>query len=295
MCFSVFAAIGLAQDLTPRAYIITPVGSNAVTLTYNFSAGNVLTDPSVPVEGARGKINLPVANYYRSFDFFGRSSNLVVGLPYAVAFLSGTVAGEQQSIYRSGLAQMFTRFSVNLYGGPAKKLHEFAKYREKTLLGASVTVMIPTGQYDPARLVNPGLNRWAVKPELGFAKTWNHWSLDVYGGVWFYGANDRYFPGHNRFTETPIGAVETHLTYNWKPRLWTSLDANFWAGGDTAINAIHKNDKQTNSRVGATAAIPITKHQSLKFAYSGGAYITIGGDFHTVSAAWQYSWFGKPF
>ena len=51
---------------------------------------------------------------------------------------------------------------------------------------------------------------------------------------------------------------------------------------------------QKNARVGVTAAIPVTKHQSVKFSYSNGAYVRFGGDFQTVSAAWQYSLLGRP-
>lgn len=293
-CYGLLTA-ALAQDLTPRAYIVTPTGSNVMNLTYSYSAGAVFIDPSVLVEGARGKINAPVASYYRSFDFFGRSSNVVVALPYALGNFSGTIAGEQEKIYRSGLADTRVRWAVNLYGGRAVSLKEIAHYREKTILGASLSLMIPTGQYDPARLVNPGLHRWAVKPELGFAKTRGHWSGDLYGGVWFYGANNRYFTGQSRMTERPIGAVEAHLTYNWKPRLWTSVDGNFWFGGATSVNANPRNDRQSNSRIGVTVAVPLNPHQSLKFSYSNGAYVTIGGDFRTISASWQYSWNGKLF
>jgi len=52
--------------------------------------------------------------------------------------------------------------------------------------------------------------------------------------------------------------------------------------------------EQTNSRLGGTVAIPITKHQSPKFSYSNGTYIRFGGNYQNVSAAWQYSRLGKP-
>jgi len=52
--------------------------------------------------------------------------------------------------------------------------------------------------------------------------------------------------------------------------------------------------EQTNSRLGGTFAVPITKHQSLKFSYSNGTYIRFGGNYQNVSAAWQYSRLGKP-
>jgi hypothetical protein len=42
-------ALCAAQDLTPRAYFPTPVSSNAVILTYAFSDGDVVFDPTLPV------------------------------------------------------------------------------------------------------------------------------------------------------------------------------------------------------------------------------------------------------
>jgi len=51
---------------------------------------------------------------------------------------------------------------------------------------------------------------------------------------------------------------------------------------------------QRDSRIGATASFPISKHQSLKISYNDGAYINYGGNYQNVSLAWQYSWIGWP-
>jgi hypothetical protein len=70
-----------------------------------------------------------------------------------------------------------------------------------------------------------------------------------------------------------------------------SLDANFWRGGTTSLNGVENAATlQQNSRVGITAAVPVTRHQSVKLSYSRGAYIRFGGDYNVLSAAWQYSW-----
>jgi hypothetical protein len=53
-------------------------------------------------------------------------------------------------------------------------------------LAAAVKVVVPTGQYDPTKLINNGSNRWAFKPELGYSERWGHWLLDAYGGAWFF-------------------------------------------------------------------------------------------------------------
>ena len=169
------------------------------------------------------------------------------------------------------------------------------------LIGASLKIVAPTGQYDGTKLVNWGTNRWAFKPEVGYSQRWGHWVVDGYGAAWFFTTNPEYFshnasfPGTRAQTENPVAAFEGHLSYDVKPRLWISLDGNFWYGGQTSLNRIaNPHTVQKNSRIGVTAAIPITKHQSVKISYNNGAYIIYGGNYQNVSVGWQYFWIGRP-
>ncbi len=63
-------------------------------------------------------------------------------------------------------------FLPHLYGAPALSLKEFASYQQDLIVGASVQVSIPSGQYDADKLVNIGSNRGFIKPELGLSKAW---------------------------------------------------------------------------------------------------------------------------
>jgi len=63
-----------AQDLAPRAYLITPLHYNAVTLTYSFFKGSIEFNNALAVTGAEGRYNVPVFAYYHSFNFLGRSA-----------------------------------------------------------------------------------------------------------------------------------------------------------------------------------------------------------------------------
>jgi hypothetical protein len=266
-------------------------------MTYSFYHGSVLFDGAAPITGATGTYSVPIFAYYHSFSFFGRSANLNAALPYAVGNFQGNVAGQPHQLYRSGLLDLFSRVSVNLKGGPSMPIQEFRKWRQKTLLGVSLKVVAPTGQYDPSKLVNWGTNRWAFKPDIGYSRRWGNWVLDSYAGVWFYTANPRYYspPTPKPQTEQPIGAFEGHLSYDVKPRLWFSLDGNFWFGGVTSLNGIaNLATRQTSSRIGVTASVPLGKHQSVKVSYSNGDYIRFGGNYQNVSAGWQYSWIGRP-
>lgn len=264
----------------------------------------LIVSGAIPIKDARGIHNVPVCSVFHSFDFFGRSANLTASLPYAVGNFTGELGDQQRSVYRSGLLDFSARFAVNLYGGRSMELEEFAKWKQKVLLAASLKVIGPTGQYDPARLINWGINRWAFKPEFGYSQRWGNIILDGYAGVWFYTTNPAYFdiPHPSPQGEAPIGSLEGHLSYDFsglhgfrKSRAWASLDGNFWWGGITALNGIRNLDtKQTSSRVGVTVSLPYSKHQSIKVAYSDGACIRFGGNYNNVSVAWQYSWVGRP-
>ncbi len=292
-----FSSGAAAQELVPRAYVIAPVGSNAVVLQYTHLAGDIQLDGAVPITGATAKSHLAAIGYYRTFGLFGRTASVTVNLPYGYGRFAGTALGVPRSTTLSGLLDSSLRLSINLIGGRAMTLPQFASWRQGSLLGASVKIVAPTGQYDSTRLLNWGTNRWAFKPELGYSQRLGNWILDIYLGAWFFTTNPKFF-SQNAYVagtltqeESPIGSFEAHLGYNISPRFWLSADANFWRGGTTSLNGVaNPGTTQQSSRVGITASIPLTAHQALKLSASEGAYVTYGGDYRSISLAWQYSW-----
>jgi len=257
------ARLAGAQELNPRAYLITPVGTNVVNLGYSHLEGDLDLSGATPITDAHASADLTALGLYRGLDFFGRSANLL--------------------------------------GGPAMEPQEFLKWQQHMLLGVSLKVVAPTGQYDPTALINLGTNRWSFKPEIGYSQRWDHWVLDAYAAVWFFTENpeffshNQYFAGTRSKTQSPVTAFEAHLSYDVRPRLWVSLDANFWSGGETSVNGVaNPGTYQRNSRVGVTASIPISARNSIKLSYNDGAYIRYGGNYRSISASWQYGWVGWP-
>ena len=296
-----FAPICRTQDLAPRAYVITPLHSNAINLTYSFFDGNIIFDGTTPITDATARFNVSTISISHSLNFFGRTAMFSASLPYGVGNFRGTVADAETLAHRSGLLGTSLRFSVNLIGGRAMNVQEYVRWRQKTIVGVSIKLVPASGQYDPTKLINLGTNRWAVKPELGYSRRWGHWILDAYGGVWFFTTNSDFFsrnqfsPGTNTQTQSPTGSFEGHLSYDFKPRLWLSLDGNYWFGGSTSLNGVQNiATSQRNSRVGATASIPLTRRQSIKLSYNDGAYIRYGGNYQNISVGWQYGWVGRP-
>jgi hypothetical protein len=276
------------QELEPRAYRTIPVGLNFVLFTYIFSSGNVVTDVASPVQDLDLDLSIATVSYLRSLGLFGRSSSFTISVPYGFISGSGRLQGELIADSRSGAADTRMRLLVNLLGGPAMNPKEYAEFGQRRNLGASLTVIAPSGQYDSTRFVNFGTNRWSFKPEIGYSSIRGRWILDAAVGVWFFTTNDN-FVGTKR-EQDPIGSFQAHLSYNITPRFWLALDANYFTGGRTTINGEDKADLQRNSRIGVTLSLPLRPRQSLRLAAETGAFTSIGADFDRVSISYLYRW-----
>jgi hypothetical protein len=280
------AARADAQDLEPRAYGNTPVGLNFAIASYAYSAGGVATDPAIPLENADLEIHAALLAYARSLDVWGRAGKIDVVVPYA--WLSGTAdfAGLPRERQVGGFADLRVRASVLLYGAPALELAEFESYEQDLIVGLSFQLGAPFGQYDPDKLVNIGTNRWSFKPELGVSKTWGPVTLEVAPGVTLYTDNRDFLGGQTR-EQAPIFSVQAHLIYRWRYGIWLALDGTYYAGGRTTVEGVASDDRQGNSRFGATVALPVGRHHSLKLYGSTGTSTRTGSDFDTVGIAWQ--------
>jgi hypothetical protein len=284
-----FALPSVAQELEPGAYSVSPVGVNILVATYNLSGGDLTFDPALPVEDAEATINAAVAAYVRSVNVFGRSGNVGILVPYAVGHIQGNYIGEFTEVDRSGFRDPALRFAVNLYGAPAMDLKGFASYRQRTNVGVSLVVGLPLGEYDDTKLINLGSNRFAFKPEFGLSRALGKWTLEVYGGVWLFTDNEAFYGGKTR-EQDPLGSAQIHVLYTFRPRLWIAVDGNYYSGGTTTVDGRRNLDFQKNSRIGATFSFPLGTRQSVKVAFSQGAYTTIGADFTSLVAGYQVLW-----
>ncbi len=286
--------IARAQELEPRAYSPSPLGTNFLGVAVGTSSGDVLFDPTVPISDASAKVDLGTLIYGRTYGVFGRLGTVTIAVPVSIAHVTGSVGEDTRSVKRRGFADLRVRASVNLIGGRALTREEFMKAKRKTTLGFSLTVQAPTGQYEPTRLINLGTNRWAYKPELGLSVPVGRWTLEAYAGCWFFGDNDAFYPGASTKSEDPLRAVQAHFAYTFKNRAWLALNATWYGGGRTTIDDNPPSSPLSNSRIGGTFSLPLTAAQSIKLAASKGAAVRTGSDFTTFVAAWQIVLFDKP-
>jgi hypothetical protein len=280
-----------AGEIEPRAYVNTPVGINFLLAGYAYSDGGLSTAGASPIKDAQLTINTEVLAYARTLDVWGKSGKFDVILPYSQLSGSAMVADQPRERKVSGLNDPLFRFSVNFYGAPALTLQEFANYQQDVIIGASIQVSAPLGQYDKEKLVNLGNNRWFIKPDIGISKAWGPLVIELSTGVYFFTKNEDYFGGQT-LKQDPISSSQVHVTYNLGRGVWAALSWTYDYGGRTTIDGVPSGDVYNNSRVGATLALPVNRNNSIKLFASSSLHTSVGSDFDLVGILWQYRWGG---
>ena len=303
VCATTFAALALAaclsvpipraraQDIEPRAYSNAPIGVNFLIGGYAYSRGGLPFDPSLPIKDAHLQTSNAVVAYARSLDWWGKSAKFDVVVPYTWLSGSADYAGQRLERIVNGAADPAFRLSINFFGAPALTLDDFIGYEQDLIIGASLRVSAPLGQYDHRRVVNIGANRWSFRPEVGISKASGQWTLELTGAAVLFTDNSDFYGGGMR-SQKPIYAIQGHAIYSFRSGAWASFDATYFAGGRSTIDGVLSNDLQQNWRLGGTLAVPVGVRHSIKFYASDGVSARTGNNFGLFGIAWQYRWGG---
>lgn len=282
-------ALAAAQELSPRAYWPSPVGTRVLITGYANASGDVLLDPTIPIYGVDSRINTAFFGYFESFGLWGRTANVVVEVPYTWGATRGLLGETPARADFAGFNDLSATLSVNLLGAPAMTVEDFQAMRAdpRPLVGASIKVVPPTGYYERDRFINVGSNRWATRLQLGaILPLHRSWLLELDAGAWLFG-DDRDYPGGRR-EQDPIYAFEMHLVHRFRPGLWASLDANWFTGGEQTIGGEEREDLQQNVRLGGTLVIPFLQRHAVKLGFSTAARTRFGSDSEQVLVTYQY-------
>ncbi len=275
--------------MEPRSYANAPVGLNFLIAGYAYTSGGYPMDGALPITDPQLATNSAVLAYGRVLDLWGMSAKLNVIVPYTDLSGTASLAGQPMQRDITGLADPIFKLSVNLYGAPALSLQEFKSYEQDLIVGASLRVTAPLGQYDDTKVVNLGTNRWSFKPEVGLSKALGPWTLEATAAATLYTDNTDFFNGNTR-SQSPLYSLEAHTIYSFTPGIWGSLDLTYFSGGRTTINGALNNDLQQNWRLGGTFSFPVNLQNSIKLYASSGVSARTGNDFDLIGIAWQYRW-----
>lgn len=285
-CLAVAAQAG---EIEPRAYVNTPVGVNFLLGGYAYTDGDLATSGSSPLKDAALTMNTGLLAYARSFGIMGKSAKFDVITGYSELSGEAMVGDERRARRVSGYLDPRFRFSYNFIGAPALSVQEFTDYQQDLIVGASLQVSAPFGQYDDDRLVNLGNHRWFVKPDIGVSKAWGDFTLELSSGVFIFTDNHDFFGGKT-LEQDPVYTTQVHATYNLGHGIWAAASATYDHGGRTTVDGVRSDDRQDNSRAGVTLALPVNRYNSVKLYASTPLHTTAGGDFDLLGILWQHRW-----
>lgn len=135
--------------------------------------------------------------------------------------------------------------------------------------------------------MNIGTNSVVIRPQIGMVHIWGTWSYELSTSVFFYTNNTDYYVNKTK-EQNPLFAMQTHLTKEFKHRIWTTISFGYGLGGHSIVNRQSKNDERGNLLGGLSAGMPIYKKQSLKIGY--GTTLTvkdIGATTNGFSVGWS--------
>lgn len=281
--------LGDAQEIEPRTYANTPVGMNFLAFGYSYSSGNVFMDPALPIEDVDAQIHLAFARYIRTFSLFGKPAKLKFLAPWSDGHWDGFLEGEYRTRDVRGLADPRLGLDLLLSGAPALDAAEFRGYQQKLVIGLRFDLVTPFGQYNCARLINLGSNRWSFHSEIGVSKAIGKWTLEGAAGAWFYMDNDDFFGGMT-LSQDPFLVIKANVIRSVRPGFWWAVGMGYGQGGQTAVDGISRDTKQKNWRITAMLVVPISPTQGLSLSAASGRTFQAGPDFNVVAIAYQIAW-----
>jgi hypothetical protein len=262
------------------------VGAHAITLGYQFSHGAVLFDKTIPIEDATADIHgLSVASS-RSISVFGMAGRVDVAVPFVVGHWEGEVDSTDQTASRTGFGDPVLRFAVFFIGAPALQPEAFGAFRPKTIVGATLRMGVPLGQYDPTRLLNLGSHRWSFSPQVGVSHLAGRVFLEGNVAVWLFTDNGA-FVGSSTRSQDPLFTMQAHVGYHFARGLWIAASSRQSIGGAVTVDGGERLAVEANNRIGLTVAVPIGDRYALRLAATTGVTATVGNDYSTVAVAWQ--------
>jgi len=291
LLWGVLATSAAAQELEPRRYSNIPIGMNFIGLGYAYSKGNLLIDPSIPIEDIDAKVHIFALRYVRSMSLFGKNARLSVMIPTVLGDWKATLDDELLTREIDGIGDIRVALDFNFIGAPALKLSEFGSYNKKTVVGATLQVRVPVGQYDPERGLNLGTNRWTFIPQIGASHVMGRWSVEAIAKVWLFTTNDDFFGG-NTLQQRALGSIQVHGIYTFRPGLWVAAGVGLANGGRSVVNDDPRSTLQQNSRLGIVFAYPLSARRGLALSLGTSLTTSSGTNSRNVGLAYQFGWGG---
>ena len=283
-----------AQELEIRRWNHLPINENFVTTNFSHTVGDISVDPTLRLEDVTVELDTWLLGYIRTFELFDKTARVEIRQALQSGTWEGLVDGLPTTVSREGLSDTFAKFSVNLVGAPPLAGEAYAAYRAaaevETIVGAALSVQLPTGQYFEDKLVNLGTNRFTFSPQAGVYHKQNNWSFSATGIARLFTDNTSFFGGSLR-QQDPLYIADGSVEYSFQSGLWVSAGAGINVGGRSTVNGIEKDDRRGSFGWAVRAGFPVTRSLSFKAGYlETDHWARVGIASQTVSFSFLGAW-----
>ena len=307
-----FSTPALATDDGARAYWKGWDGINGFSFQYlrldldasdsqQFAPGQYVY-PNADVEGS-----IFIANYLRHLTLFNRPSSVLINViggsidadfnaQASLNFLPpGETPGVAFSQSSTGFADPSAQLAVNLFGAPPLvKNYDLIDYEPTLTVDAAVMLALPVGEYDDDKLVNLGLNRWygrvafPVTYYFGVFSPGYRNSFELIPSVWLFGENDDFMG--KKLDNDPMWQLEAHLTHDFTPNFWGSLDVLYRSGFQSEIDGVEVGEEFEIGDIGLTLNYEVNDNFSIKTGFSSNVFGNDDLNTSMVRLQFVYGW-----
>jgi len=303
----------LAIDDGARAYWNGKDGTDGVS--YQFLRGDIdgtaaqQFDPAQHVyPNSDVEANLALLTWAHHFTLLNRASSFALNIAGGnvdvdinandapAAFLPPEiVTGSSLSQSSSGFADPTMQFVVNLFGTPRLKSNvDLLNYEPKLTLDVATMLAFPTGEYDSQKMVNMGLNRWygrvalPAKYHFGVFTRGYMSTLEITPSVWLFDKNDDFLGAE--LENDPLLQLEAHLTHDFTPTLFGSLDLLYRSGFQSEIDGVENGDELDIGDLGFTLGYQLTDTTAIRTGYSSNVFGDDDLDTSLIRIQFVYGW-----
>ena len=195
----------------------------------------------------------------------------------------------------AGFGDPNTQLTVNLFGTPRLKSNvDLLNYEPTWTADLAAMLAIPIGEYETDKLVNIGLNRWygrlalPLKYHFGVFAPGRMSSFEVMPSVWLFGENDNFLG--KKLENDPLWSVEAHLTHDFTPTFYGSLDLLYQNGFQSQLDGADVGGKLEIGTIGFTLNYHVSDNAGIRTSFSSNVF----GDDDLKTAALRvqfiYAW-----
>jgi len=307
-----FSGQAIAVDDGARAYWKGRDGTQGVSFQYlrldlNASDSQQFAPGQYIYPNADTEASIVIANYVRHMTLFNRPSSLSLAIiggdvdvdvntKATLQFLPpGQTPGISFSQSSTGFADPSAQLVVNLFGTPPLTTNfDLLDYEPTWNLDAAVMLALPIGEYDDDKLVNLGLNRWYGRIALPLTYNFGVFtrgymkSLELIPSVWLFAENDD-FLGQD-LENDPMWQIEAHLTNDFTPSFFGSLDLLYRSGFQSEINGVDVGDDLDIGNLGFTLNYQVNDNLAIRTSFSSNVFGDDNLDNSMVRLQLVYAW-----